>query len=98
MTSKLIELAVRRGELKAKIEMQRTALGQHVRPLAGILSKADRVVASVDWLKHHPGAVGAAVAALVVARPKRAWNWARRGFFLWQSWQALRRRLPPGFG
>lgn len=98
MTSKLIELAARRGELKAKIEMQRTALAQHARPVADVLSKADRVVDGADWLKRHPGAVGAAVAAVVVARPKRAWNWAKRGFFLWQSWRALRRRLPAGFG
>lgn len=97
MTSKLIELAAKRGELKAKIEMQRTALGEHARPVAEMLAKADRVVEGVEWLKRHPGAVGAAVAAIVVAKPRRAWNLAKRGFFLWQSWQALRRRLPTGF-
>lgn len=98
MTSKLIELAARRGELKAKIDMQRHAMAQHARPVAAALAKADHVVEGVEWLKRHPGAVGAAVAAVVVARPRRAWNWAKRGFFLWQSWRALRRRLPAGFG
>jgi hypothetical protein len=98
VTSKLIELAVRRGELKAKIEMQRTALAQHARPLAEVLSKADRVVEGIEWLKRHPGAVGAAVAAVAVARPRRTWNLAKRGFFLWQSWRALRRRLQTGLG
>lgn len=98
MTSKLVELAARRGELKAKIEMQRTAVAQHARPLAEALAKADHVAAGVDWLKHHPVAVGAAVAAVVVARPRRAWNWARRGLLLWQTWRTLRRRLQTGFG
>lgn len=98
MTSKLIELAARRGELKAKIEMERSALAQHAQPVAQLLGKADHVVEGVEWVKRHPGAVGAAVAALVVAKPKRAWNLAKRGFFLWQTWRNLRRRMPPGFG
>lgn len=93
MTSRSIELAARRGELKARIGMQRDAMVQHVQPLADFLASADRAVAGVDWLKQHPGAVGAAVAGLVLLRPRRAWRWAKRGFFFWQSWRALRRRI-----
>lgn len=95
MTSKLVELAVRRGELKAKIAMQRDALEMHARPLAEALGKADHVVAGVDWLKHHPGAVGAAAVAFVAVKPRRAWRWGRRGLMLWQSWRTLRRRFSP---
>ena len=47
----------------------------------------------VDWLKHHPLAVVVAVASVVVARPQRAWRWARRGFFVWRGWQAIRNKL-----
>lgn len=98
MTSRLIDLAVRRGELKARIEMQRGALALHAQPLVAALAKGDQVLAGVDWLKRHPGAVGAAVAALVVLKPRRAWRWARRGLVIWQSWRSLRHRFHPGVG
>ena len=38
-------------------------------------------------------AVVVAVASVVVARPQRAWRWARRGFFVWRGWQAIRNKL-----
>lgn len=93
MNSDLIELAARRGELKAKIAMQRDAVARNTWPLAKALGAADRTLAGVDWIKHHPGAVAAAVATVVAARPSRIWRWGRRGFFLWKSWQNLRSRL-----
>lgn len=94
MNSRLIELAAKRGELKAKIAMQRDAVAQHAWPVAKALGAADRALAGVEWVKRHPGAVAGAVAAMVAAKPRRIVRWARRGFFLWKSWQALRSRLP----
>ena len=93
MNPKLLELATRHGALQARIAEQRRQLAQHVRPLEAALAKGDTVLDGVDWLKHHPAAVGAAVAAVVVARPARAWRWARRGFFLWRGWSAIRSKL-----
>lgn len=93
MNDKLLELATRQGALKARIEAQRRLLSQHALPLKSALARGDVVLQGVDWLKHHPVAVGAAVAAVVVARPKRAWRWAQRGFFLWRGWRALRTSL-----
>lgn|SRR5574343_774688 len=93
MNPKLLELATRHGALQARIAEQRRQLAQHARPLEAALAKGDTVLDGVDWLKHHPAAVGAAVAAVVVARPARAWRWARRGFFLWRGWSAIRSKL-----
>lgn len=93
MNSDLIELAAKRGELKAKIAMQRDAVAQHVWPVSSALGAADRTLAVIGWIKRHPGALAAAVAAIVVAKPKRALRWGQRGFFLWKSWRALRSRL-----
>lgn len=97
MSSHLIELAVRRGELKARIEAQRRALAAHAEPVAGLLGKVDHVVAGVHWLKAHPREVGVAAAAFLVVRPRRAWRWLRRGFVVWKAVRALRDRLPAGF-
>ncbi|MGE5472262.1 MAG: YqjK-like family protein [Bacteroidota bacterium] len=89
MNERALALARRHGALKARIDEQRRALGQHVVPLEAALARGDAVLRGVDWLKHHPAAVVAAVAAVVIARPKRAWRWAKRGLFLWRGWQAV---------
>jgi hypothetical protein len=93
MNPKLLELATRHGALKARIDEQRRVLARHAIPLEAALAHGDSVLKGVDWLKHHPAAVGAAVFVTVVARPGRAWRWAKRGIFLWRGWQALRNSL-----
>lgn len=93
MNSQLIALAEKRGALKARIAMQRDTLAQHIWPVEDLLGIADRGVDGVHWLKGHPGAVGVAVLALVIAKPKRAWRLAKRGFALWRSVHKLRDRL-----
>jgi hypothetical protein len=93
MNPKLLELATRHGALKARIDEQRRTLAQHAVPLEAALAKGDAVIKGVDWLKHHPAAVGIAVVLAVVARPKRAWRWAQRGFFLWRGWRAIKNSL-----
>lgn len=93
MNPKLLELATRHGALQARIAEQRCQLARHAEPLEAALARGDAVLDGVDWLKHHPVAVGAAVAAVAVARPKRAWLWARRGYFVWRGWQAVKDKL-----
>jgi hypothetical protein len=93
MNPKLLELAMRHGALKARIDEQRRQLARHAEPLQGALAKGDSVLKGVDWLKHHPAAVGVAVTVAVIARPKRAFRWARRSFFLWRGWRAIKSTL-----
>lgn len=93
MSSKLLELATRHGALKVRIDDQRRRLGLQSAPLESALARGDTVLEGVDWLKHHPAAVAVAVAAVVVARPRRAWRWAKRGFFVWRGWQTIRSSL-----
>lgn len=96
MNEKLLELAQRHGALKVRIEAQRRQLGLAAAPLESALARGDVALRGVDWLKRHPAAVGVAVVAVVLARPGRAWRWAKRGFFLWRGWQALRASLSGG--
>lgn len=93
MNEKSIELARRHGALKARIEAQRDQLGRDFAPLESALARGDAALQGVDWLKHHPAAVGLAVAAVALLRPRRAWRWAKRGFFVWRGWQSLRTAL-----
>lgn len=88
-----LELAARRGELTALIAAQREALGRNMQPVETMLHVGDRVVDGANWLKHHPGVVGVAVAVVVLAKPRVAWRWAKRGFILLRGWRVLRARL-----
>jgi len=93
VNSRVLDLATRHGALKVRIDEQRRTLAKQVAPLEAALAQGDKVMQGVDWLKHHPAAVAVAVTAVVVARPKRAWRWAQRGFFVWRGWQALKNSL-----
>jgi len=88
-----LDLATRRGELTAEIAIQRVALAGRVRPVERVLGTADRVVDGARWLRYHPQVIAAFAVGLVVAKPRRAWRWAKRAFFLWRSWRTLRSQL-----
>lgn len=74
-------LALRSAEL-------RVAIAYEARPLAAPMALADRAVAVAkgarDWAAANPLAIVAGLAAVAVARPKRAWRWARRGWSVWR--------------
>jgi hypothetical protein len=93
MSERQLDLATRRGMLQARIASQRQALADNVWPLREALRAGDTVLSGVDWLKQHPAAVVAAVAAAVVARPKRIVRWGQRGFLLWRGWRAIKKTL-----
>jgi len=93
VNERLLQLATRHGALRARIDEQRRQLAQQLVPVEAALAKGDLVLDGVDWLKQHPGAVGAAVAMAVVAKPARLWRWGRRAFVVWRGWQSLRSSL-----
>lgn len=93
MNQRLLELAMRRGALTTRIEAQRQTLAVHAHPLEGAFGVADKALLGVDWLKQHPAAVAAAVAALAILKPRGAWRWAKRGVFVWRGWQSVRNLL-----
>lgn len=65
-------------------------MARQSQPLEAALARGDDVLRGVDWLKHHPAAIGAALAAAIVVSPRRTWRWGKRAFFLWRGWQAVR--------
>lgn len=93
MNPRLLELATRHGALKARIDAQRLQLGRHAEPLEQALAYGDRLVAGIECLKQHPLFLGIGVTALVVAKPKRAWRWARRGVVVWRGWRSVKKFL-----
>lgn len=93
MNEKYRQLAERHGALKVRIDAQRRQLAMHMVPVEAGLARGDAVLRGVDWLKHHPAAVFAAVAGAAILKPRRAWRWLQRGFFVWRGWSKLRASL-----
>jgi len=93
-----LELALRKQRLQIAGETLRADFGHYAAGLAPACAGADLAVDTARWLRSHPQVIMAAVVALAVARPKRAWRWARRAFAGWQAWRKLsdllERRLP----
>ncbi len=79
--------AARRAHLLAAAASQRRRLALNVAPLREPLALADRGLSVVHYVRHHPVLLVVAGALLVLARPRRAVTWLRRG---WMGWLLLK--------
>ncbi|MFA7292299.1 MAG: YqjK-like family protein [Rhodocyclaceae bacterium] len=97
MPNRQIELALKQGRLQERIATQRAALAAQMQPIAGALETADVAIGTgrsgLNYIKRHPGQVGAAFAVLAILRPKRVWQWGRRAFIAWSLWRKVRSQL-----
>ena len=96
MNSVTLELALKKQRLQIASQSLRSDFGRYAAGLAPAFNGADYVVEGARWLRRHPQFIVAAGVALVIARPKRAWRWARRAFVGWQAWRKLRGFMEPG--
>ncbi|MBI4997406.1 MAG: hypothetical protein HZC22_11025 [Rhodocyclales bacterium] len=87
MTSRAIELALKKQRLQFKSDLLRDQWRAHARGLAPVFGAADRVRAGVAWLRRHPEALVGVGVAVVVARPRTVWRWLKRGVVAWQFWR-----------
>lgn len=88
MKPELVELALHKQRLQARSAAQREALVHHARAFTPVFSGVDRVVNGVLWARDNAPILSGLAIFLVVARPRAALRWARRG---WLGWQLLRR-------
>jgi hypothetical protein len=95
MNGTALELALKKQRLQIASEALRGDFGRHAAGLRPLFSGADFAVDGVRWARRNPQIVIAATVALLVARPKRAWRWARRAFFGWQAWRRFREFVEP---
>jgi len=51
---------------------------------------AEKVRSGLRWAKAHPEWLAGIGVALLVARPRAFFRWAKRGFFVWRSLHRLR--------
>jgi hypothetical protein len=79
------ELLLRSAELRVGLAWRSQGLA---RSLGWIDTLRGGTHALIDWSAAHPLWMAAGIAALVIARPRRAWRWLRRG---WWGWRVMRR-------
>ena len=91
--SRSIALALKKQRLQFESAALRQALARDMGGLVPIAIGIDRVRNGLAWLKERPRIAVAASVALLVARPRAAFRWLRRGFFAFRAWRALRSRM-----
>ena len=89
MNAAALELALKKQRLQIASDALRHDFGRHAAGLRPLFSGADLATEGVRWARRNPQIVVGAGVALLVARPKRAWRWARRAFFGWQAVQLM---------
>jgi hypothetical protein len=86
MNEKLLGLTQRRGELLARIAVQREEMAEIEAEWNAPLALADQGVAAVRFLRHHPLLVAGAMALFVIRRHSVAglmWG-------VWRVWKGYR--------
>lgn len=91
MSPRQVELALAKQRLQLRSAALRSEWAGHVAVLHPLCAAGDRLRAGTAWLRAHPELVVATAVARLVARPRRAWRWLRRGVVVWQGWNRLRR-------
>ena len=94
MNERDLELALRKQRLILKSAALRVRIRRDVMGLRPALTMADRAIEAGHWVRGHSGLLITVATALLVARPRAAFRWAKRGFLLWRGWRSLRERLP----
>lgn len=99
MNQRLLELALKRQRLQLQAGVQRLQLQQQIAVFAPAFHFVDLVRAGIEFVRLRPHWLVGVAVAIIVARPRRAFRWLRRGFVAWQVYRRLRVRsaawLPP---
>lgn len=91
--NEMLQIQVQRAHLLARAAAERRNVSARLALWEAPLGVADRSVAAARYLRRHPSIVVAAVALLVLLKPRRAIAWARRAFVAWRTWRWISDRL-----
>lgn len=89
MNPKFVELALKRQRLQLQAAAQRVMIMQALESAAPAFGAAEKVRAGWRWAKTHPEWLVGIGVALLVARPRAFFRWAKRSFFIWRSLRRL---------
>ncbi len=90
MNPKIVELALKKQRLQLQAAAQRVMIMQALESASPAFGVAEKVRSGVRWARSHPEWLAGIGVALLVARPRAFFRWAKRGFFVWRSLRRLR--------
>lgn len=90
MNQKIVELALKKQRLQLKAAAQRVMILHALESASPAFGAAEKARAALHWARIHPEWLAGIGVALLVARPRAFFRWARRGFFVWHSLRRLR--------
>jgi hypothetical protein len=93
MNAELIRIMERKALLVTKIDRQRTELAQNLASWHEPLEMVDKGFRAVRCFKNHPVLLAGLAIVSVVLRPKFSVGWFRRGWVVWKTALAVKRRL-----
>lgn len=93
MSQQLLELALKKQRLQMQAATQRLQVAQHLQVFAPAFAAIDSAQAAGRWLKAHPQWLAGAAVVVLVAKPRAAFRWLRRGFFAWRTLRRAREAL-----
>ena len=98
MNRHLLKLHLERGRLQERIAQQRVELAVQLMPLKRASGTVSRMMAlaqdGVECVRKNPLQVSAALAMVVVLRPKSTWRLLHTGLQVWRGWSMLRVLIP----
>lgn len=87
----LDDIVRRKQQLIARCAVQRAAIAGAFRELERPIAIADRVLTIVRFFRSHPLLIGAAIAAIMVARRRTSLvGLLARGVSAWRLWRSIR--------
>lgn len=85
-----VELALRKQRLQLRSAALRGEIAGHAAYFAPWFVAGDKLHEGVRWVRRNPEIAAAAGVAVLVARPRAAFRWVRRGVVAWQTWNQVR--------
>lgn len=99
MNKQLLSLHLERQHLKERIAQQRAELDMQLMPLRKASDVAHRFAVTgrggIDFVRSNSLLLLAAVATVLVLRPRGLARLAQTGLTVWRGWRALRALVPP---
>ncbi len=93
MASRIVELALKKQRLQLQAAAQRVMIMRALQSASPAFGAIDKASSALRWARAHPEWLAGIGVAVLVARPRAFFRWARRGFFVWQSLRRLRGAL-----
>ena len=90
MNPKGVELGLKKPRVQLQAEGQRVIIRQALEAATPAFGAAEKGRSGWRWAKAQPEWLAGIGVALLVARPRACFRWAKRGFFAWRSLRRLR--------